>query len=113
MQKGSTETPRARAIRGEPAGLIYWKKRSLITIWVTMAPVPIMPMVLMLPALVGEIRLVAFVLVVPVGAVFTLIPIVVVAVVRVVVANLDVRFLSRRSHDGTADCKGSRQEQPA
>jgi len=50
----------------------------LIAIWVTVAPVPIILLVLMFLALVGEIRLVAFVLVVPVSAVFALIPVVVV-----------------------------------
>jgi len=113
MQRGPTETPRASAIRGEPADLIYWKKRSLITIWVTVAPVPIMLLVLMLPVFVRDIRVMAFLLVVPVGTVFAVIPVVIIAMMRVIDANLNSGILRRRGHDGTADCEGRRQEKPA
>jgi hypothetical protein len=86
----------------------------LIAIRVTMAPVPVMMLVPMLPVLVRNIRVMAFLLVVPVGTVFAVIPVVVVMVMRVVDANLDMGFLCRRrGHDGTADREGSRQKESA
>jgi len=73
-----------------------------------------MVLVAMLPVLVRDIRVMALLLVVPVGTVFTVIPVVVIMVMRVVHANLNVLFLCRRrGHDGTADCEGCRQEQSA
>lgn len=69
-----------------------------------------MLLVLVLPVLVRDIRVMAFLLVVPVSTVFAVIPVVVVMVMRVVDANLNSGILRRCGRDGTADCQGSRQE---
>jgi hypothetical protein len=53
---------------------------GLIVIWVAVAPIPIVALILMFLPLVRDIRLVAFVLVCPVGAVLVLIPVVVIMV---------------------------------
>src|ERR1700739_749606 len=87
---------------------------SLIVVRVRVAPVPVMLLVAVLAVFVGNIRIVAFLLVVPVGTVFTVIPVVIVVVMRVVDANLDMLFLRRCSgREGTANCQGCRQEQAA
>jgi hypothetical protein len=68
----------------------------------------------MLPVLVGKISLVTFLLVMPVGTIFAVVPVVIVAVMRVVNANLNSSILRRGcGHDGTAEREGSRQKQPA
>ncbi len=72
-----------------------------------------MLLVVMFPVFVGKVLLVTFLLVMPVGAIFAIIPAVVVMVVRVVYANLNSGILRRRGRDGTGDCEGSRQEEPA
>jgi len=52
----------------------------LIVVWVAVAPVPVMMLIFMFLPLVRDIRLVAFVLVCPVGAVLVVIPVVVIMV---------------------------------
>jgi len=72
-----------------------------------------MLLVVMFPVFVGKVLLVTFLLVMPVGAIFTVIPVVIVVMMRVVDANLNSGILRRRGRDGTGDCEGSRQEEPA
>jgi hypothetical protein len=73
-----------------------------------------MLLVPMLPVLVRNIRVVAFLLVVPVGTVFAVIPVMVVVVMRVIDANLVIGFLCCcPGHKGTAYCESCRQEEPA
>jgi hypothetical protein len=99
---------------GRSSVLVQDEPYLLIVIRVAMAPVPVMLLVAMLPVLVRNVRVVALLLVVPIGTVFPVIPVVVVMVMRVVNANLNPGILRRGCcHDGTADCEGSRQEQPA
>jgi hypothetical protein len=74
---------------GSLSALVQDETYLLVVIRVTVAPVPVMLLVAVLPVLVGHIRVVASFLVVPVGAVFTVIPVVVVVVMRVVDANLN------------------------
>jgi hypothetical protein len=70
----------------ERAGMMPW----LIVISMTVAPVPVIMLILMFLMLVGEVSLVAFILVGPVGAVLAFVPIVIVAVPRVVDTDLDM-----------------------
>jgi len=83
-----------------------------VAIGVVVAPLPVILLVAMIPVLVSDVRFVAPADVAPVGTVFPVIPVVVVMVMRVVDANLNAGIL-RRGHDGTADCEGSCQKQPA
>jgi hypothetical protein len=96
---------------GRLASIVQKEAYLLIVIRVTVAVVPVMLLVAMLAVLVRNIRVVALLLVVPIGTVFAVIPVVVVVVMRVVDSNLNVLFLCRRrGDDGTADCEGCRQE---
>jgi hypothetical protein len=96
---------------GRLASVVQKEAYLLIVIRVTVAVVPVMLLVAMLAVLVRNIRVVALLLVVPIGTVFAVIPVVVVVVMRVVDSNLNVLFLCRRrGGDGTADCEGCRQE---
>jgi hypothetical protein len=67
----------------------------------------------MIPVLVNDVMLVAAIDVTPIGAIFAVIPVVIVVMMRVVYADLNSGILWRCGHDGTAEREGSRQEKPA
>jgi len=81
----------------------------LIAIWMTVAPVPVIVLILMFPVLVGKISLVALVLVGAVCAVLALIPVVIVVVPRVVDTDLDMFIVGRCSGDRRAVCRKCRR----
>jgi len=95
-----------------PTSVVHNEVRLLIAIRVVVAPLPVILLVLMLPMLVRNIRVMAFLLVVPIGTIFAVIPVVIVVVMRVVDANLNMLFLCR-GREGTAYCQSCRQEQSA
>jgi hypothetical protein len=83
----------------------------LIVIWMTVAPVPVIVLIIMFLMLVGKISLVALVLVGPVSAVLAFVPVVIVVVPRVVDPDLYMFIAGRCGGDnGTACRKGRRQE---
>ena len=77
----------------------------LIVIWMTVALVPVIVLICMFPMLVGKISLVALVLVGPVCAVLTIVPVVIVVVPRVVDADLNMFIVGRCSGESGAACR--------
>lgn len=77
----------------------------------TVAPVPVMVLVLMLPMLVSEVSLVPLVLVGSIGTVLAFVPVVIIVVPRVVNTDLLMSIVGRRGGCGGSACrKGCRQD---
>ena len=84
----------------------------LIAVRIVMAPVPIVPLNTIVLSLVLTISPVPCCEVTPVGAIFTVIPIVIIPMVPIIDADLDVAVLRlRASHDGGWRSQGGNQRQ--
>jgi uncharacterized YccA/Bax inhibitor family protein len=89
-----------------------YKGDALIVVGMTVAPLPVMAVDSVVLALVAPITPVLHHEVAPVGAVFAVVPVVIVAVVPIVDADLDASFLRLGAGDeGGRRGKSSTQEQ--
>jgi len=94
---------------GSRDSAFHWP--SLIAVWVTVAPIPIVSLHSVVLPLVRAITPVPFHKVTSVGAVFAVVPVMVIAVVPIVDPHLDAGLLSFGSGPNKGRCSnGSSQE---